>query len=218
MSDHITMPARRTVSALRAAATDCRACPLWRDATQTVFGDGSPSASIMLVGEQPGDREDLVGRPFVGPAGRVLAEALEAAGIGGDEVYVTNAVKHFKFQQRGKRRIHKKPGTGEIEACRPWLEAEIAAVKPRIIVALGATAARSLLGPSVRIGRDRGTFRGAAAGAEITVTAHPSSVLRERDHDARAAAMEALVADLRAAAARLRETAAGTRMRSREAG
>jgi uracil-DNA glycosylase family protein len=192
---------------LRHAAEDCRGCELWRDATQVVFSKGRPGARLMLVGEQPGDREDLEGEPFVGPAGRLLADAVDAAGISRDRVYVTNAVKHFRFERRGKRRIHEKPSVAHIVACRPWLEAEFEAVHPSVVVALGATAARSVLGRTVRIGEVRGKVlppdvadAASALPAPVLVTTHPSALLRIEDAADRKAAFEALVDDLRTAA------------------
>ncbi|MDQ2661884.1 MAG: UdgX family uracil-DNA binding protein [Actinomycetota bacterium] len=202
------VPPHAGLDELRSAAPDCRGCELWREATQVVFSTGRESATIMLVGEQPGDREDLEGEPFVGPAGRVLTEALEAAGIPRRRVYLTNAVKHFRFERRGKRRIHDKPAVGHIVACRPWLEAEFETVSPAIVVALGATAARSVLGRTVRIGEVRGKVLApdAAGGPSalpslVLVTTHPSALLRIEDAADRAAAFDALVDDLRAAAA-----------------
>lgn len=194
------VPETADLGALREAAAGCRGCELWQEATQTVFGDGAPRARVMLVGEQPGDREDLAGEPFVGPAGRILAEALEAAGLAQDAVYVTNAVKHFRFERRGKRRIHEKPGVAHIEACRPWLEAELRTVDPVVVVCLGATAARAVLGRPVRIGAERGTVI-EVGGRRVVVTAHPAAVVRMRDAAARRAALDALSADLKAAAA-----------------
>lgn len=196
------VPKGADVPALRAAVDDCRGCELWRDATQAVFSTGSPEASVMLVGEQPGDREDREGEPFVGPAGRILDEALEAAGIPRDGAYLTNAVKHFRFEMRGKRRIHEKPAVGHIVACRPWLSAELGAVHPSVVVGLGATAARALLGASVRLGEVRGTVLPPPEGvpAPVVLTQHPSAVLRVRDSGDRDAAFAALVADLRVAA------------------
>lgn len=184
---------------LRGAVQGCRGCELWQRATQAVFGEGRTRARLMLVGEQPGDREDREGEPFVGPAGRFLAEALSAAGLERDEVYVTNAVKHFRFEERGKRRIHKRPDVGHINACRPWLEAELRAVDPAVIVCLGATAARAVLGRPVTIGAERGTP--IPAGDRVAVvTIHPSAVLRLRDAPERQAAIDGLVADLKTAA------------------
>jgi DNA polymerase len=182
-------------------AADCQACDLWRDATQTVFGEGPPDAALMLVGEQPGDREDLAGRPFVGPAGRVLDDALAAAGIDRERIYVTNAVKHFKWPARGKRRIHDKPNRAEVTACRPWLDRELAIVKPRVLVLLGATAAQTLLGASFRVTRERGRpIDGTEFAEHVIATVHPSAIVRIRDREARAEAERGLAADLRAAA------------------
>lgn len=190
-------PASADLEALRAAASDCRACPLWEDATQTVFGEGGPRASLLLVGEQPGDSEDITGRPFVGPAGRLLGRALEEAGIERGRAYITNVVKHFKFEPRGKRRIHKTPNAREIEACRPWLDAEVAQVQPDVLVCLGATAAKALLGPSASVTRQRGRFVESPLAPHVTLTVHPSSILRAQGEVARAAAMTRFVADLR---------------------
>jgi uracil-DNA glycosylase family protein len=193
------VPPDADVDQLREAVQGCRGCELWRDATQAVFGDGEAPARMMLVGEQPGDKEDLAGEPFVGPAGRVLAQALDEAGISRERVYLTNAVKHFRFEQRGKRRIHQRPDAGNISACRPWLEAEFAAVRPAVIVCLGATAARAVLGRVVKIGAERGRPL-EAQGRTVVITIHPSAVLRLRDSSERAAAVAALAADLRTAA------------------
>ena len=190
------VPSRPTLPKLRGAAAGCRACPLWETGTQTVFGEGSAQARVVLVGEQPGDREDREGAPFVGPAGWVLDEALEQAGIDRRAAYVTNAVKHFKWEPRGKRRIHAKPNGRELAACRPWLEAELAVVKPRVLVCLGATAAQSLLGRDFRVTRRRGEWIESELAAHVTATVHPSSILRQRDDESRHAAMEAFVADL----------------------
>ena len=207
------VPDRPTLPRLREAAAGCRACELWEGTTQTVFGQGPAPAPLMLVGEQPGDREDLQGQPFVGPAGRELGDGLEAAGIDRDAVYVTNAVKHFNFTPRGKRRIHSKPRAEHLTACRPWLDAEIAVVDPVVIVALGATAAKALLGAGFRVTKQRGELLETDAGRTITATVHPSSILRargrgaEEDHDARARARGAFVDDLTAAAAALRKAA-----------
>lgn len=196
------VPQGADVQTLRHAAEACRGCELWEDATQVVFSEGSVEARIMLVGEQPGDREDLAGEPFVGPAGRILEEALEAAEIDRRATYVTNAVKHFRFERRGKRRIHEKPAVGHVVACHPWLEAEVAAVQPDVIVALGATAARSVFGRTVKIGETRGTVLEAPQplGLPAVVTVHPSSLLRLLEEADRRAAMRAFVADLRTAA------------------
>ncbi|HEX5224444.1 MAG TPA: UdgX family uracil-DNA binding protein [Solirubrobacteraceae bacterium] len=185
---------------VRRRARDCRDCGLWREATQTVFGEGPHSAAIMLVGEQPGDREDRAGRPVVGPAGRVLDEALEVASIDRAALYTTNAVKHFKFRERGKRRIHQRPSVGEIDACLQWLRAEIELVSPRVVVALGASAAHALMGRATAIGANRGHPLEGALFSPVVVTAHPSSVLRERDREARGAALAQLGEDLRLAA------------------
>jgi uracil-DNA glycosylase len=178
-------------------ARDCRNCPLWRNATQTVFGAGNSSAEIMLIGEQPGDQEDLQGKPFVGPAGRLLDSSLAAAGIDRKKVYVTNVVKHFKWEARGKRRIHKKPNAAEIAACRPWLEAEIAAIKPAIIVCLGATAAQSLLGRSFRVTEKRGEFLKSPLAPHLMATVHPSSILRAPDEKTRRKQEKQFIEDLR---------------------
>ena len=167
-----------TIEAVRKAAADCHACPLWKNATQTVFGEGPAHASIMLVGEQPGDQEDLSGRPFVGPAGRILAQALAASGIPREQVYVTNAVKHFKFELRGKRRLHKKPVDAEIAACNQWLRREIEIVAPRLLVAMGTTAARALLGRATPIGTNRGRIHEYASNMALLITVHPSFLLR----------------------------------------
>jgi uracil-DNA glycosylase len=185
---------------LAQAAKGCTACPLFERGTQTVFGEGPATARIMLVGEQPGDAEDLAGRPFVGPAGRLLDRALEAAGIDRSRVYVTNAVKHFKWVPRGKRRIHSKPNAMEIQACFPWLEAEIAAVQPKVVVALGATAAQALLGRSFRVTRQRGVPLASPFAPQIVATVHPSALLRAPDDATRRAETERFVEDLRVAA------------------
>jgi uracil-DNA glycosylase len=191
------VPESRSLRTLRQAAADCRGCPLWKDATQTVFGDGPRKATLMLVGEQPGDREDIEGEPFVGPAGRILAKALQAAEIERGEVYLTNAVKHFKWRPRGKRRLHQTPRAGEVEACKPWLDAELEAVRPRALLALGATAAKALYGSSVRVTRDRGKAIDSPLAAVTALTIHPSAILRLRDHDEREDALAGLVEDLR---------------------
>ena len=203
MDAALELPVRRTLRTLTLAARQCRACGLWRKATQTVFGEGVARAELMLVGEQPGNDEDLAGRPFVGPAGRLLNDALAQAGIDRRRTYVTNVVKHFKWEPRGKRRIHAKPRAGEISACRPWLDAEIAAVHPRIIVCLGATAAKAVIGPTFRVTVDRGRFVTSPLAQLVTATVHPSSILRERDSAARREAMKGLVKDLKKVAARL---------------
>jgi uracil-DNA glycosylase len=181
---------------LREEAKACRACPLWANATQTVFGEGDSHAAVMLVGEQPGDEEDLAGKPFVGPAGRLLDRALTAAGVDRDRLYVTNAVKHFKWQPRGKRRLHKTPAQREIEACHPWIEKEIAAIQPKVIVCLGATAARALLGPAFRVSTMRGRFVESPLAPSVFATFHPSALLRLRDPEEKEAAFRQLVADL----------------------
>jgi uracil-DNA glycosylase len=193
------IPKRLSLKALREAAAGCTACPLYKDATQTVFGNGLKRAELMLVGEQPGDREDREGEPFVGPAGRVLDEALEQVGIDRSEVFLTNAVKHFKWEARGKRRIHQRPSVMEQNACRPWLEAEIAVVKPAVLVALGAIAARSLYGSSVKVMRDRGSAVDSDLAPNATVTVHPSSLLRIDDADERKLARAEFERDLAAA-------------------
>ncbi|HEX2274361.1 MAG TPA: UdgX family uracil-DNA binding protein [Acidimicrobiales bacterium] len=190
------VPPEPTIDQLREAASGCQACELWQLGTQTVFGEGPVRARVLLVGEQPGDQEDRQGHPFVGPAGRVLDEALAAAGIARDDVYVTNAVKHFRWEARGKRRIHKKPSVEHVDACRPWLEAEIATVRPEVVVCLGATAAQALLGRSFRVSRQRGELVRREDGSVVTATVHPSSILRSQD--TRVQEMEAFVADLRA--------------------
>jgi DNA polymerase len=191
------VPASLSLPKLRRAAAECRGCPLWKDATQTVFGAGPKKAELMLVGEQPGDREDIQGEPFVGPAGGILARALESAEIDAGDIYLTNAVKHFKWRARGKRRLHQTPRAGEVEACRPWLEAELKAVKPTGLLALGGTAAKALFGPSVRVTRDRGRLIDSPLAPVATLTLHPSAILRLRDHDEREDALAGLVSDLR---------------------
>jgi DNA polymerase len=201
------MDAAARLDELASEAAGCRDCPLWRDATQTVFGAGSPSARLVLIGEQPGDVEDREGEPFVGPAGRLLDEALDAAEIRRNDTYVTNAVKHFKWEPRGKRRIHQPPNAREIEACHPWLEHELAVVKPRVLVSLGATASQALLGRSFRVSRERGRLiRGTRLAPVVMATVHPSSVLRARDDDERREARAAFVADLAQVAPLLLET------------
>ena len=198
---------RASWEALFEEARGCRRCHLYKYATQTVFGEGPLEASIMFVGEQPGDQEDLAGRPFVGPAGTIFDKALEAAGIDRSSVYVTNAVKHFKFIQRGKRRIHNKPDAGEIEACRWWIEHERALIKPPVTVALGATAARSLVGKVVTISRVRGEPLTLADGSECWVTAHPSSILRAPDGEARREGKKLFLRDLKRIKARAEKLA-----------
>ncbi len=190
------IPEKPSLKSLREAIPDCRACELWADATQPVIGEGRRGARLMLVGEQPGDREDIEGLPFVGPAGRILDEGLERAGIDRRDAYVTNVVKHFRFKARGKRRIHQTPERAHVAACRPWLDAEIKVVRPQALVCLGATAAQALLGPQVRIGRDRGKPQDSDLADLVTLTAHPSSILRARSDDERAAAIDQFVSDL----------------------
>jgi DNA polymerase len=181
---------------MREAVQGCRACDLWEGATQGVMGEGARKSSLMMVGEQPGDREDLEGHPFVGPAGRVLDRGMEEAGIDTGDVYITNVVKHFRYKLRGKRRIHQKPDRWQISACLPWLVAELAMVRPAALLCLGATAAQALLGSHVRIGRDRGRPIDSDLAEFVTITAHPSSILRERDDPAREQAMAQFVSDL----------------------
>ena len=197
------IPARPTLAGLDRAAQGCTACDLYKNATQAVLGAGAKNASAFFIGEQPGDQEDLAGKPFVGPAGRVLDECLAEAGIPREEVFVTNAVKHFKWEPRGKRRIHAKPTLGEVRACRPWLEAELALVKPQGIVCLGATAAQTLMGPKFKIKVERGKFFETSWASWLTATLHPSVILRMPDEVARREAREQLVEDLRAVARRL---------------
>jgi DNA polymerase len=194
------IPARPSLKSLRGSVQECRACDLWSGATQAVLGEGRASAEVMLVGEQPGDREDIEGHPFVGPAGRVLDRGLQEAGIDRREAYVTNVVKHFRYKARGKRRIHQKPDRWQVSACLPWLEAELAVVHPRAVVLLGATAAQALLGSQIRIGRDRGRPMESDMAELVTLTAHPSSILRAPDEAERQRAMEEFVADLRTVA------------------
>jgi uracil-DNA glycosylase family protein len=187
-----------SLTSLRREAATCRNCDLWRDATQTVFGEGSPRSRVMLVGEQPGDAEDLAGQPFVGPAGRILDEALADAGIDRKDAYVTNAVKHFKWKARGKRRIHQRPNAGEIAACKPWLLGELQAVKPEVLVPLGAVAAQALLGSSFRVTKQRGVpLEDTGFARFVVATIHPAAVLREPDAASRARAQEGLVRDLK---------------------
>lgn len=200
------LPARRSVPALRAAAAHCRGCPLYLHATQTVFGEGAAHASIMLVGEQPGDREDLSGRPFVGPAGQLLDEALAESGLERRAVYVTNAVKHFNFEPRGKFRLHKRPPVSAVKACMPWLKAELATVKPAVVVLLGATAAQAVFGAKFRITRERGKVLEHELAPALIATLHPSAILRAPDERARAEGREALVTDLKLAARTARRT------------
>ena len=194
------LPQRRTLDALREAACGCRGCDLWEPATQTVFGEGPQDATFVLVGEVPGDREDREGRPFVGPAGRELDNALEAAGIDRAEAYVTNAVKHFRFEERGKRRIHQKPDAKQIKACRPWLAAELDVLRPEALVLLGATAAKSLLGSAFKLMAERGRPLASDLAPVVVATIHPSSILRGRDGEARQTQRDMLIEDLRVAA------------------
>ena len=206
-SAHEFIPERPTLPKLWQAVQGCTACDLYKNATQGVLGEGPRDAAAFFIGEQPGDQEDLAGKPFVGPAGRVLDEALVAAGIPRDEVYVTNAVKHFKWEPRGKRRIHAKPSMGEIKACRPWLETELELIKPQIIVCLGATAAQSLMGPKFKVTTERGKFFETPWAPWLTATYHPSAILRMRTDTEREAARALLIEDLRGVAARLEATA-----------
>jgi|SRR5579872_7204028 len=193
------IPERASLKSLAEAAASCRACDLWKNATQTVFGEGAAKAEVMMVGEQPGDKEDLAGKPFVGPAGKLLDKALIEAGIDRKQVYITNAVKHFKWEPRGKVRIHKKPNSKEVAACRPWLDAEIVAIRPKVIVLMGATAAQAVLGRDFKVTQHRGEFIDAATphAHQVTATVHPSSILRAPDEDARHDEMAAFIEDLR---------------------
>jgi uracil-DNA glycosylase len=192
-------PAASSLTTLKNAAKTCTACHLYKRATQTVFGEGAKGAKLMLLGEQPGDQEDLAGKPFVGPAGKILDRALEEAGIERGDVYVTNTVKHFKWEPRGKRRIHKKPNSREIAACRPWLEAELRVVRPGLLVCLGATAAQAIFGPTFRVTRDRGKVFESELAPKVVATVHPSSLLRQPDEESREREYKLFVADLRAA-------------------
>jgi DNA polymerase len=198
------LPPRRTLASLKKAAQGCRGCDLYKDATQTVFGEGNARAVAIFIGEQPGDREDREGHPFVGPAGQLLRDAMDAAGIAADDVYITNAVKHFKYVVRGKRRIHAKPKVIEVRACAPWLHSEIAVVKPRLLVALGATAAGALLGPAFRVTQRRGEVVARPPGPPVVATVHPSSILRAPDVAARRIEMAAFVDDLETVARLMR--------------
>jgi DNA polymerase len=195
--------ANPTLDQLRSIAAGCKACDLWKLGTQTVFGEGSARAHVMMVGEQPGDKEDLQGRPFVGPAGAVLDKALAAAGINRNDVYVTNIVKHFKWEPRGKRRLHKKPNITEISACRPWLEAEIRVVKPQVVVLLGATAAQGILGRDFRVTQHRGEWIKSEIAPNVLATVHPSSILRATDDDSRHEEMRKFIDDLKVVAQKL---------------
>src|SRR5438046_1298820 len=194
-----TPPDSSNLSTVREAAENCTACHLYQRATQTVFGEGPKDSSIRLVGEQPGDYEDVAGKPFVGPAGKIMDRALEEAGIDRKKVYVTNAVKHFKWEPRGKRRIHKKPNSREIAACRPWLEAELRLVKPKLLVCLGATAAQAIFGPTFRVTRERGKVLSSKLAPRVMATVHPSSLLRQPDEASREREYARFVVDLRAA-------------------
>ena len=191
------VPPHPSLASLRVAAAGCRACNLWRRGTQTVFGEGGARAAVVMVGEQPGNDEDLSGRPFVGPAGKLLDRALAEAGIDRTQVYVTNVVKHFKWVRQGKRRIHQKPNAAEIAACRPWLDAEVALLRPAVVVCLGATAAQALLGRQFRVSRDRGRPTPSSVAPHVIATVHPSAILRAPDDDSRHAEMERFVEDLR---------------------
>jgi uracil-DNA glycosylase len=191
------VPERPTLTRLREAAAGCRACPLWERGTQTVFGEGARGADVVFVGEQPGDREDIEGHPFVGPAGRLLERAVAAAGLDRQRIYLTNAVKHFKWEPRGKKRIHQKPNATEVRACRPWLDAELEAIQPQAVVCLGATAAQALLGPSFKVTRHRGEVMRSSLAPLVMGTVHPSSILRAQDDVTRREEMERFVEDLR---------------------
>jgi len=201
------IPDRPTLKTVAEVPAGCKACDLYKRGTQTVFGEGTAGARLMLVGEQPGDAEDLAGHPFVGPAGKLLDRALEQAGIDRQSVYVTNVVKHFKWEPRGKRRIHAKPNAAEIGACRPWLETEIALARPHALVCLGATAAQALLGKSFKVSKQRGEFVDSALAPVVMATVHPSSILRAPDDESRRAEMERFVADLRKVAPELNKAA-----------
>jgi len=200
-------PDRKSIKAFREAAADCQACDLWERGTQTVFGEGARRAEVVFVGEQPGNEEDLSGKPFVGPAGRLLDEALIEAGIDRTQTYVTNVVKHFKWEPRGKRRIHKKPNATEIAACRPWLEAEIGLVKPNVIVCLGATASQALFGPQFKVNKQRGQFMESTLAPYIVATVHPSSILRAPDDETRHLEKRRFIDDLKKVAHVLSKTA-----------
>lgn len=193
------IPNTSSLTKLRDAAASCTACPLYKNATQTVFGEGKKSPSLMLVGEQPGDQEDLAGKPFVGPAGQILNRALEEAGVDRNAVYVTNTVKHFKWEPRGKRRIHQKPSSHDIAACRPWLEAELRIVRPNVLVCLGSTAAQAIFGPAFRVTRQRGKLLESELAPRVVATVHPSSLLRQPDEESRHREYDLFVNDLRAA-------------------
>jgi uracil-DNA glycosylase family protein len=192
-------PDSSSLSTVREAAKDCEACHLYKHATQTVFGEGPKKAPIMLIGEQPGESEDVAGKPFVGPAGKIMNRALKEAGIDRKEVYVTNAVKHFKWEPRGKRRIHQKPNSREVAACRPWFEAELRLIKPKLVVALGSTAGQAIFGPSFRVTRERGKLLSSEIAPRVVATVHPSSLLRQPDEESRRREYNHFVADLRVA-------------------
>lgn len=202
---HAPVPDSSDLTVVRKAADKCTACHLYKRATQTVFGEGPKHASLMLVGEQPGDQEDLAGKPFVGPAGQIFNRALEEAGIDRDKVYVTNAVKHFKWEPRGKRRIHQKPNSREIAACRPWMEAELRLVRPKLLVCLGATASQAVFGPSFRVTRERGKVLESPFARKVVATVHPSSLLRQPDEESREREYKLFVKDLRVALKAARE-------------
>jgi uracil-DNA glycosylase family protein len=193
------VPDTNSLSKVAAAAKKCTACPLYKNATQTVFGEGPKHATMFMIGEQPGDYEDVAGKPFVGPAGKILNRALEEAGINRDEVYVTNAVKHFKWEPRGKRRIHQKPSARDIAACRPWLEAELRLVEPKLVVVLGSTAGQTIFGPSFRVTKERGKVLSSGLAPRVVATVHPSSLLRQPDEASREREYKRFVADLRLA-------------------
>jgi uracil-DNA glycosylase len=193
------VPDTNSLVKIAAAAKECTACPLYKKATQTVFGEGPKRATMFMIGEQPGDYEDVAGKPFVGPAGKILNRALEDAGINRDEVYVTNAVKHFKWEPRGKRRIHQKPSARDIAACRPWLEAELRLVEPKLVVALGSTAGQTIFGPNFRVMKERGKVLSSRLGGKVVATVHPSSLLRQPDEASREREYKRFVADLRVA-------------------
>ncbi|MGE5814460.1 MAG: UdgX family uracil-DNA binding protein [Acidobacteriota bacterium] len=197
------IPEKPTLTSAREASRDCRGCDLWRRGTQTVFGEGRRTARVVFVGEQPGDQEDVTGKPFVGPAGRLLDKALEQAGIDRRDVYVTNVVKHFKWESRGKRRIHQKPNSAEIQACRPWLDVELALVKPLLVVCLGATAAQAILGSTFKVTQHRGEFIEGVISSAVTATVHPSSILRAPDDESRHRELARFVEDLKRVAQRL---------------
>src|SRR5436309_3623488 len=193
------VPETNSLAKVAAAAKECTACPLYKKATQTVFGEGPKRATMLMIGEQPGDYEDVAGKPFVGPAGKIMDRALEDAGIDRSQVYVTNAVKHFKWEPRGKRRIHQKPNSREIAACRPWLEAELRIVNPKLVVAMGATAAQTIFGPGFRVTRERGKVLSSKVAPRVLATVHPSSLLRQPDEESREREYKHFVAELRAA-------------------